>query len=106
MMSDLSGSATVNASPVSHKGCFVMWQMLPEKWLIELVGGGHKISAGSDGEIAWRYTPWLGDHAAKGAIRPLRRTLQVSIYIFVLIKKVYIFVNFYFHQYFIYLIYT
>ncbi|KAL0709112.1 hypothetical protein Bca4012_016090 [Brassica carinata] len=76
MVNDLSGSATVNASPVSHKGCFVMWQMLPEKWLIELVGGGHKISAGSDGEIAWRYTPWLGDHAAKGAIRPLRRTLQ------------------------------
>ena len=50
-VNDLSGSATVNASPVSHKGCFVMWQMLPEKWLIELVGGGHKISAGRENRI-------------------------------------------------------
>lgn len=84
MVNDLNGSAAVSsASSVSHKGCFVMWQMLPEKWLIELVGGGHKVSAGSDGEITWRYTPWLGDHAAKGAIRPLRRALQVSIHIIV-----------------------
>lgn len=56
-----------------------MWQMLPKKWLIELVSGGYKVSAGSDGEIVWRYTPWLGDHAAKGAMRPLRRVLQVLI---------------------------
>ncbi|XP_010423317.1 PREDICTED: uncharacterized protein LOC104708441 [Camelina sativa] len=77
MVNDINSSPTVgNASSVSHKGCFVMWQMLPEKWLIELVGGGHKVAAGSDGEITWRYTPWLGDHAAKGAIRPLRRALQ------------------------------
>uniref|UniRef100_A0A1J3DY01 DUF620 domain-containing protein n=2 Tax=Noccaea caerulescens TaxID=107243 RepID=A0A1J3DY01_NOCCA len=77
MVNDLTGSAAVgSASSESHKGCFVMWQMLPEKWLIELVSGGHKVSAGSDGEIAWRYTPWLGDHAAKGAMRPLRRVLQ------------------------------
>ncbi|CAH9098889.1 unnamed protein product [Cuscuta epithymum] len=61
---------------VSQKGCFVMWQMLPSKWLIELALGGHKIVAGSDGNVAWRHTPWLGAHAAKGGVRPLRRALQ------------------------------
>ncbi|CAH8350962.1 unnamed protein product [Eruca vesicaria subsp. sativa] len=55
-----------------------MWQMLTEKLLTELVGGGHKISAGSEREIVWRYTPWLGDHAAKGVIRHLRHTLQAK----------------------------
>lgn len=61
-----------------RKGCFVMWQMVPEKWLIELVVGDQKVVAGSDGCVAWRHTPWLGTHAAKGGVRPLRRTLQVS----------------------------
>lgn len=63
---------------VSQKGCFVMWQMVPNKWLIELVVGGHKVVAGSDGNVAWRHTPWLGAHAAKGGVRPLRRALQAS----------------------------
>ncbi|KAG2334882.1 hypothetical protein Bca52824_006062 [Brassica carinata] len=57
-VNDLSGSATVNTSPVSHKGCFVMWQMLPEKWLIELVGGGHKISAGRENRIELAMLLW------------------------------------------------
>lgn len=61
-----------------QKGCFVMWQMVPNKWLIELVVSGHKVVAGSDGNVAWRHTPWLGAHAAKGCVRPLRRTLQAS----------------------------
>lgn len=61
---------------VSQKGCFVMWQMVPNKWLIELVVGGHKVIAGSDGKVAWRHTPWLGAHTAKGGVRPLRRALQ------------------------------
>ncbi|KAK7278794.1 hypothetical protein RJT34_23830 [Clitoria ternatea] len=60
----------------SEKGCFVMWQMVPDKWQIELVLGGKKVVAGSNGAIAWRHTPWLGVHAAKGAVRPLRRALQ------------------------------
>ncbi|KAI4369150.1 hypothetical protein MLD38_017633 [Melastoma candidum] len=59
-----------------RKGCFVMWQMVPEKWLIELVVGEQKVVAGSDGRMAWRHTPWLGTHAAKGGVRPLRRALQ------------------------------
>jgi hypothetical protein len=37
--------------------------------------------AGSDGRIVWRHTPWLGPHAAKGPVRPLRRALQVIIII-------------------------
>ncbi|KAA8516953.1 hypothetical protein F0562_017229 [Nyssa sinensis] len=67
-----------NGSPagVPQKGCFVMWQMVPNKWLIELVVGGHKVVAGSDGKMAWRHTPWLNAHAAKGSVRPLRRALQ------------------------------
>ncbi|PON46613.1 hypothetical protein PanWU01x14_250430 [Parasponia andersonii] len=77
------GSASVSASgaassTVSQKGCFVMWQMVPNMWLIELVVGGHKVIAGSDGNVAWRHTPWLSAHAAKGGVRPLRRALQAS----------------------------
>lgn len=64
---------------VTRKGCFVMWQMIPNKWLIELSVGGHSIVAGSDGNVAWRHTPWLGSHAAKGAVRPLRRAFQASL---------------------------
>ncbi|KAA0043759.1 uncharacterized protein E5676_scaffold352G005140 [Cucumis melo var. makuwa] len=53
--------------------------MIPNKWLIELSVGGHSIVAGSDGNVAWRHTPWLGSHAAKGAVRPLRRAFQASL---------------------------
>ena len=71
-------SAAVGTTGVSQKGCFVMWQMVPDKWLIELVVGGHKVIAGSDGNVAWRHTPWIGAHTAKGGVRPLRRALQVT----------------------------
>ncbi|KAL3534108.1 hypothetical protein ACH5RR_002569 [Cinchona calisaya] len=70
-------SSNSNANPNAlQKGCFVMWQMLPNKWLIELAVSGHKVVAGSDGNLAWRHTPWLGVHAAKGGARPLRRSFQ------------------------------
>ncbi|MED6106227.1 hypothetical protein PIB30_002680 [Stylosanthes scabra] len=65
-----------SAAGVSEKGCFVMWQMVPDKWQIELVVAGHKVVAGCDGTVAWRHTPWLGPHAAKGGVRPLRRAVQ------------------------------
>lgn len=68
----------LGATGDAEKGCFVMWQMVPNKWLIELVVNGHKVVAGSDGNVAWRHTPWLGSHAAKGGVRPLRRSLQAS----------------------------
>lgn len=74
-----ASTASPAAAPsVSHNGCFVIWQMVPDKWLVELVAGGHKVVAGSDGNVAWRHTPWLGAHAAKGGVRPLRRALQAS----------------------------
>ncbi|CAK8534650.1 unnamed protein product [Lathyrus sativus] len=60
----------------SENGCFVLWQMLPGMWSLELVVGGHKIVAGSNGKTVWRHTPWLGTHAAKGPQRPLRRIIQ------------------------------
>ncbi|KHN22562.1 hypothetical protein glysoja_037712 [Glycine soja] len=69
----------VGNTGVSERGCFVIWQMLPDKWQIELAVAGHKVVAGSDGAVAWRHTPWLGTHAAKGGIRPLRRAVQARM---------------------------
>ncbi|KAL9321983.1 hypothetical protein ACSQ67_010036 [Phaseolus vulgaris] len=60
----------------SENGCFVLWQMLPGMWSLELVVGDHKVVAGSNGKTVWRHTPWLGTHAAKGPQRPLRRIIQ------------------------------
>ncbi|KAL1823052.1 hypothetical protein ACET3Z_009830 [Daucus carota] len=57
-------------------GCFVLWEMTPGMWSLELAVGGSKVLAGSDGKIVWRHTPWLGTHAAKGPQRPLRRLIQ------------------------------
>ena len=68
----------VGGTGVSERGCFVMWQMVPDKWQIELVVAGHKVVGGCDGTVAWRHTPWLGVHAAKGGVRPLRRAVQAS----------------------------
>ncbi|XP_020578467.1 uncharacterized protein LOC110023402 [Phalaenopsis equestris] len=65
-----------NSSRDSESGSFVLWQMLPEMWYLELAVGGSKIHAGCNGKIVWRHTPWLGAHAAKGPVRPLRRALQ------------------------------
>ncbi|GAB4827545.1 hypothetical protein Ancab_034429 [Ancistrocladus abbreviatus] len=57
-------------------GGFVLWQKRPELWCLELVVSGCKISAGSDGKVAWRQTPWHNSHASRGPPRPLRRSLQ------------------------------
>ncbi|KAH0979658.1 hypothetical protein GBA52_006835 [Prunus armeniaca] len=59
-------------------GGFVLWQKRPELWCLELVVSGCKISAGSDGKVAWRQTPWHHSHASRGPPRPLRRLLQVN----------------------------
>ncbi|KAD2393137.1 hypothetical protein R6Q59_012777 [Mikania micrantha] len=57
-------------------GGFVLWQMNPDMWYIELSVGGIKVQAGCNGNLVWRHTPWLGAHTAKGPVRPLRRELQ------------------------------
>ncbi|GFZ14954.1 replication factor C subunit, putative [Actinidia rufa] len=61
---------------VGEVGGFVLWQKRPELWCLELVVSGCKISAGSDGKVAWRQTPWHSSHASRGPPRPLRRFLQ------------------------------
>ncbi|KAI0493216.1 hypothetical protein KFK09_027492 [Dendrobium nobile] len=67
---------TKNRSAPVETGGFVLWQMPPHMWYVELAVGGSKVHAGSNGKIVWRHTPWLGAHAAKGPVRPLRRALQ------------------------------
>ncbi|KAF0924777.1 hypothetical protein E2562_014885 [Oryza meyeriana var. granulata] len=58
-------------------GGFVVWQKKPELWCVEMVfAGGTKMSAGSDGKVAWRQTPWQEAHASRGPPRPLRRCVQ------------------------------
>ncbi|CAD6202219.1 unnamed protein product [Miscanthus lutarioriparius] len=59
-----------------HEGSFVLWQLAPSMWLLEMSVAGQSVAAGSDGRVAWRRTPWLGAHAARGGSRPLRRALQ------------------------------
>ncbi|KAF9596827.1 hypothetical protein IFM89_013875 [Coptis chinensis] len=61
---------------VGEVGAFVLWQKRPDLWCLELVLSGCKISAGSDGKVAWRQTPWHHSHASRGPPRPLRRSLQ------------------------------
>ncbi|URD73335.1 hypothetical protein MUK42_26069 [Musa troglodytarum] len=73
-------SSSGSASKGHHKGCFVVWQMVPDMWLVEFAVSGHQIAAGSDGKVAWRRTPWLRAHAARGGVRPLRRALQATLH--------------------------
>ncbi|XP_020210167.1 uncharacterized protein LOC109795154 [Cajanus cajan] len=65
-----------NASRSAESGGFVLWQMNPDMWYVELAVGGSKVHAGCNGKLVWRHTPWLGAHTAKGPVRPLRRALQ------------------------------
>ncbi|KAI7738087.1 hypothetical protein M8C21_010299 [Ambrosia artemisiifolia] len=67
---------TKHGSTAAESGGFVLWQMNPDMWYVELAVGGSKVHAGCNGELVWRHTPWLGAHAAKGPVRPLRRALQ------------------------------
>ena len=66
-----------NSAKAAESGSFVLWQMNPDMWYVELALGGSKVHAGCNGRLVWRHTPWLGAHAAKGPVRPLRRALQV-----------------------------
>lgn len=68
-----------SATRAAECGSFVLWQMNPDMWYVELAVGGSKVHAGCNGKLVWRHTPWLGAHAAKGPVRPLRRALQVRM---------------------------
>lgn len=65
-----------NAARAAESGGFILWQMNPDMWYVELAVGGSKVHAGCNGKLVWRHTPWLGAHTAKGPVRPLRRALQ------------------------------
>lgn len=67
---------TRNPTKAAEGGCFVLWQMMPDMWCIELSLAGCKVRAGSNGKLVWRHTPWIGSHRVKGPVRPLRRALQ------------------------------
>ncbi|KAE8707608.1 hypothetical protein F3Y22_tig00110383pilonHSYRG00404 [Hibiscus syriacus] len=55
-----------NCSNGAESGRFVLWQMNPDMWYVELAVGGSKVHAGCNGKLVWRHTPWLGAHSAKG----------------------------------------
>ncbi|XP_010529523.1 PREDICTED: uncharacterized protein LOC104806359 [Tarenaya hassleriana] len=57
-------------------GGFVLWQKNPNLWFLELVVSGFKISAGSDGKVAWNQSSAQPSHAHRGPPRPLRRFFQ------------------------------
>eukprot|EP00249_Psilotum_nudum_P037134 c9595_g2_i1 orf=435-1703(-) len=67
---------TRHPSKAAEAGCFVLWQMMPDLWCVELALAGSKVRAGSNGHVVWRQDPWLGSHKVKGHVRPLRRVLQ------------------------------
>ena len=46
-----------NVSKASTSGFFVMWQMAPNMWNVEMAVGGSKVHAGSNGKLVWRHTP-------------------------------------------------
>lgn len=60
----------------NEAGGFVVWQMNPELWYLELVVSRHKISAGSDGNITWTQSS-SNSNTTRGPPRPLRRFFQV-----------------------------
>ncbi|CAN6453805.1 unnamed protein product [Victoria cruziana] len=77
--SDMAGRSVrsnMSRGGEAEGGCFVLWQMCPDMWSVELAFAGSKVVAGSDGRVVWRHTPWLGTNAAKGPPRPLRRIVQ------------------------------
>ncbi|PIN08868.1 hypothetical protein CDL12_18554 [Handroanthus impetiginosus] len=56
-------------------GGFVLWQKNPDLWYLELIVSGYKISAGSDGKIAWSQSS-TSSTVSRGPPRPLRRFFQ------------------------------
>ncbi|KAF8406416.1 hypothetical protein HHK36_008503 [Tetracentron sinense] len=70
------GDESVKSRGNGEVGGFVLWQKNPDLWYLELVVSGCKVSAGSDGKVAWRQFSSQPSHASKGPPRPLRRFLQ------------------------------
>lgn len=76
-MNQSSGGGDIfNTRPNCEVGGFVLWQKNPDLWFLELVISGYKISAGSDGKVAWSQSS-SNSNISKGPPRPLRMFFQV-----------------------------
>lgn len=76
-MQEGEDSSSVHTIGKGEIGGFVLWQKNPDLWYLELVVSGFKVSAGSDGKVAWNQCSSQPCHANKGPPRPLRRFFQV-----------------------------
>lgn len=65
--------ASDDTQTTKETGGFVVWQMDPELWFLELMVSGNKITAGSDGKLTWTRTTHSSSTAPP---RPLRRFFQ------------------------------
>ncbi|XP_019175070.1 PREDICTED: uncharacterized protein LOC109170414 [Ipomoea nil] len=71
----MNQSDIFNSTPNLEVGGFVLWQKNPDLWFLELVISGHKISAGSDGKVAWTQSS-SNSNVSRGPPRPLRMFFQ------------------------------
>ncbi|XP_059637697.1 uncharacterized protein LOC132279686 [Cornus florida] len=67
---------SVNAKRTCELGGFVLWQKNPDLWYLELVVSGMKVSAGSNGKVAWSQSSSQPSQVSRGPPRPLRRFFQ------------------------------
>ncbi|CAN4122822.1 unnamed protein product [Withania somnifera] len=75
-MSDIQQSGNqMNSKRTCEDGGFVLWQKNPDLWFLELVVSDCKVSAGSNGTVAWSQSS-TNSNASKGPPRPLRRFFQ------------------------------
>lgn len=70
------GDDSIQPIGTAEVGGFVLWQKNPDLWHFELVVSGFKVSAGSDGKVAWTQSSSQPCNANKGPPRPLRRFFQ------------------------------
>ncbi|KAL4272921.1 hypothetical protein GQ457_13G008610 [Hibiscus cannabinus] len=71
-----AGDDSVQMRGDCEVGGFVLWQKNPDLWYLELVVSGFKVSAGSDGIVAWNQSSSQPGQANRGPPRPLRRFFQ------------------------------
>ncbi|ONK64706.1 uncharacterized protein A4U43_C07F29030 [Asparagus officinalis] len=69
------GNQSVATNGRGEIGGFVLWQKTPDLFYFELIMAGCKMSAGSDGKVAWKQSAEQS-HVLRGPPRPLRRSLQ------------------------------
>ncbi|OIT04077.1 PREDICTED: uncharacterized protein LOC109225124 [Nicotiana attenuata] len=65
----------MNSKRTCEDGGFVLWQKNPDLWFLELVVSDCKVSAGSNGIVAWSHSS-NNSNASKGPPRPPRRFFQ------------------------------